>query len=103
MKALFGRKVTTLQELRELTKLAKEDQMIGTLYEVVREVVLSDDEFNAFSNDMLADQPWILKSDGGSNDKGELRCIRVVNETTGEKVILDTEGHSYGRYSALEE
>lgn len=103
MKALFGRKVTTLEELRDLTKLAKEDQMIGTLYEVVRDVVLIDDEFIAFSNDMLADQPWIQKSDGGSNDKGELRCIRVVNETTGEKVIIDSEGYEYARFTALEE
>ena len=103
MRALFGRKVITIEELIDLTEEAKKDGMIGTLYEVVREVVLSDQEFKTFSNDMLADQPWILKSDGGSNDKGELRCIRVINESTGEKVILDSEGYNYARYTAIEE
>ena len=103
MRALFGRKITTLYELKKLTKLAIEEGLTGSLYEVVREVVLSDQEFRTFSDDLLVDQSWILKSDGGSNEKGELRCVRVINKRTGEKLIIDSEGYDYARYTAIEE
>lgn len=103
MRALFGRKMTTLYELKKLTKLAKEEGLIGSLYVVIREVILSDQEFKTFSGDLLADQSWILKSDGGSNEKGELRCVRVINKRTGEKFIFDSEGYDYARYTAIEE
>lgn len=103
MRALFGRKITTLYELKKLTQLAIEEGLTGSLYDVVREVVLSDQEFKTFSNDLLADQSWIFKSDGGSNENGELRCVRVINKRTGEKVIIDSEGCDYARYTAIEE
>ena len=103
MRALFGHKMTTLFELKKLTKLAKDEGLTGSLYEIIREVVLSDQEFKAFSDDLLADQPWILKSDGECNETGELRCIRVINNRTGEKVVISSEGYDYPRYTAIEE
>ena len=102
MRALFGRKMTTLYELRKLTRLAREEGLTGSLYKVEREVILSDQEFKAFADELLADQPWILKSDGGHNEQGELRCIRVINKRTGDKVIVNSEGYDYARYTAIE-
>ena len=103
MKALFGRKFYNLKELREATEEAKEDGVIGSDYTVIREVELSDLEFKKFTSNFLEDQPWIKKSDGGTNEKGELRCIRVINKVTGEKILSNTEGYEFSRYTAVED
>ncbi|KGK88028.1 DUF6329 domain-containing protein [Clostridium sp. HMP27] len=102
MRALFGRKVLNLKELKELTREAKKDGMKGTEYEVIREVELTDEEFKEFAKDFNKDQPWITKEDGGNNQKGELRCIRVKNKKTKKSILVDSEGYTYPRYTALE-
>ncbi|WP_346914209.1 DUF6329 domain-containing protein [Clostridium sp.] len=102
MKALFGRKVLNIKELRELTKEAKEDGVKGTEYQVIKEVKLSDEEFKGFAKDFCKDQPWITKEDGGYNEKGELRCIRVKNTKTKKSILVDSEGYTYPRYTAIE-
>ncbi len=102
MKALFGRKVCDIEELRKLTRKAVEEGYKGQDYIVTREVILEDKAFRDFTNDFLEDQPWITKYDGGANEKGEISCIRVINKDTGEKVLVNNEGYSYGRYIAIE-
>lgn len=103
MKALFGRKFTNIKDLREATEDAKKRGVVGSTYTVIREVELSDHEFNGFCSDFLNEQPWIEKTDGGSNGAGELRCIRIRNVETGERVLVNTEGYEYPRYTAIEE
>ena len=102
MKALFGRKVLNLNELKELTKEAKKDGARGTAYEVTKEIELSDEEFRKFEKDFCKDQPWITKEDGCFNEKGELRCIRVKNTKTKKSILVDSEGYTYPRYTAIE-
>lgn len=102
-RALFGRKLNDLKELKEATAHAKQAGQRGSLYEVTKEVPLGDDDFKAFAEDFFNEQPWIDKSDGGSNEKGEIRCIRVINIDTGERVLINSEGYSWCRYTALEE
>lgn len=102
-RALFGRKLNDLEELREATVHAKQAGQSGSLYEVTKEVPLSDGDFKAFAEDFFNEQPWIDKSDGGSNENGEIRCIRVINTDTGERVLINSEGYSWCRYTALEE
>ncbi|AVP55263.1 hypothetical protein [Clostridium tetani] len=102
MKALFGRKVLNLKELKYLTKEAEKDGMKGELYEVTKEVKLSDEEFKKFAKDFCRDQPWITKEDGGCNSKGELRCIRVKNTKTKKSILVDSESYDYPRYTAIE-
>lgn len=102
MKALFGRKVTDLEKLKALTEAARRKGQQGQAYSVTREVMLADSDFSAFSGDFLEDQPWITREDGGMNEAGEIRCIRVVNKDTGEKVLVNTEGYDYPRYTGLE-
>lgn len=102
MKALFGRKVCDFEELKELTRKALEEGYEGQTYIVTREVLLENEAFHEFASDFLEDQPWITKEDGGVNEKGEIRCIRVINKDTGEKVLINNEGYDYGRYVAIE-
>lgn len=102
MNALFGRKVRDLEELKELTREAIQDECEGTAYEVTREVLMSDAAFREFAEDLLKDQPWICKGDGGTNRNGEIRCIRVKNRDTGEKILVNSENYDYPRYTALE-
>jgi len=102
MRALFGRKVLNLKELKALTKEAKVDAVQGTAYEVTKEIELSDDEFKEFTKDFVKDQPWIKEEDGGCNAKGELRCIRVKNSKTKKSILVDSEGYTYPRYTAIE-
>ena len=103
MKALFGRKFYNFKELKEATEEAKEDGVIGSDYTVIRVVELSDLEFKKFTSNFLEDQPWIKKSDGGTNEKGELQCIRVINKETGEKILTNPEGYEFPRYTAIED
>jgi len=103
MKALFGRKMVDMEELRDATKIARKKGFTGAAYEVIKEVALSDFDFKEFTKDLLEDQPWIDKDDGGSNPNGEIRCIRVMNLLTGERVLVNSEGYDYPRYTAIEE
>jgi hypothetical protein len=80
----------------------KEVRYEGTVYTVDREVEMTDDAFREFGNDFLKDQPWVQKTDGGNNDKGEYRCIRVINVDTGERLLLSSEGFDYPRYIGIE-
>jgi hypothetical protein len=102
MKALFGRKICDLEELRGLTHQSIKDGKKGQPYTITREVILKDKDFRDFANDFLKDQSWISPEDGGMNEEGEIRCIRVVNIDTGEKVLVNTEGYDYPRYTGLE-
>jgi len=102
-RALFGRKLNDLEELREATARAKQAGQRGNLYEVTKVVSLNGDDFKAFAEDFFNEQPWIDKSDGGSNENGEIRCIRVINTDTGERVLINSEGYLWCRYAALEE
>ena len=102
MKALFGRKVSNLAELKEVTEEATKQGERGQSYIVTKEVELEDNEFRWFANDFFNDQPWITREDGGVNAEREARCIRVINKDTGEKVLVNSEGYSYPRYIAVE-
>ena len=93
MRALFGRKVATLDELKELTERAVGEGMTGRTYTVDEEVVLSDKDFKGFAADLLADQQWI---------NPRANCIRVINEDTKETVLIDPQGYRYPRYTSLE-
>jgi len=101
-RAIFGRKICNLQELNELTQAAIKEGKKGQPYIITREVILKDEDFIDFSKDFLRDQPWIISEDGGINDKGEIKCIRVRNSDTGKKILINTEGYDYPRYVGIE-
>ncbi|WP_313120166.1 hypothetical protein [Proteiniclasticum ruminis] len=102
MKALFGRKVLDLDELKDLTLRAVKEGHKGQPYIIIREVFLANEYFMDFAGDFLKDQFWIRSEDGGINMNGEVRCVRVNNMDTDEKVLVNSEGYDYPRYTALE-
>lgn len=102
MKALFGRKVCDLKELKELTCDANKRGQKGQPYTITREIILEDEAFRTFADNFFKAQTWITSEDGGTNQEGKIRCIRVVNIDSGEKVLVNTEGYNYPRYTALE-
>lgn len=84
MRALFGRKVCDLEELKGLTHQAIKDGRKGQPYIITREVILKDVDFRDFAEDFLKNQDWITPEDGGMDQEGRVRCIRVSNIDTGE-------------------
>ena len=102
MRALFGRKIENIVDLREAKERSRKSGMKGTVYTVDREVEMTDEAFREFGKNFLKDQPWILKTDGGYNDMGEYRCIRVRNVDTGERLLVSSEGFDYPRYIGIE-
>lgn len=103
MKAYFGRKMDSLEELKDMTERAIFEGYPASAYIVTREVELSDAEFKKLAEDLLEDQPWIEKGDGGMTPQREFRCIRVQNAMTGERILVNSEGYNYPRYTAVEE
>jgi len=103
MKAYFCRKRGDIEELRDATFSAKVNKYEPSPYEVIREVYLDHRAFRNFADDFFDIQPWIQDRDGGMNKQGEVRCIRVINTETGEKVLVNPEGYDYPRYTAIEE
>lgn len=102
MRAIFGRKMVNLHELKVLTLESIRKGSNGSEYVVTREVFLEKDKFVGFSNNFLEDQPCIVENDGGIDTEGRKRCIRVINKETNEIIIVNTEGYQYARYTALE-
>lgn len=102
LKVFFGRKICDFEELKDLTRDAWRDGIEGSDYVVTKGIELSDEEFKTFADDLLRDQTWIESEDGGPDENGALRCIRVTNQLTGEKILVDSEGYNYPRYTAIE-
>jgi len=102
MRAIFGRKIVNLTELKVLTLEAVRNRVPGLEYLVLRDVLLNNEDFEDFANDFLVDREWIFKTDGGKGADSKLRCIRVVNKETNEAVLVNSEGYQYARYTALE-
>ena len=66
-------------------------------------VRLDKDRFEGFKNDLLADYPFISENSdiGGWEPDGTTRCFLVLEEGSGEGVLVSTEGTSYARYTAF--
>ena len=103
MKAIFVRKASDLEVVREVTEELKSKGYDGTAYRVTREVELSDEDFIKLTTDLLDDQDIIQKDEGGMNDEGEVLCIRVINKESGKRILIDPQGYEYPRYTAIEE
>ncbi len=102
MKAIFVRKASDLEVVREVTEELKSKGHQGIGYRVTREVELSDKEYEKLANDLLQDQAFI-NEDEGLNDVGEVLCIRLINKESGERILIDPQGYEYSRYTAIEE
>ena len=102
MEALFVRKATDLAELKILTKQSEEDNEETTEYEVIKEIEMSQAAFREFAEDFSKEQQWIEENDGGVNNENQVRCIRIINKVTNERILINSEGYSYPIYTAIE-
>lgn len=102
MKALFGRKVLNIKELKGLKKKTNEEEIQSIGYEITREVELNNKEYKEFIENFTKDQPWITEEDGGINENGEFICIKVKNKANKKGILVNSEGYTYPRYIALE-
>ena len=102
--ALFCRKCKDLEELKYITESVLGESIHISKFRkitIVKEVRLSKEEFDYFSSDFHNEQSWIESSDSGFyNDTN--KCIRVINQETGESVLVISEGYDYPRYTALD-
>lgn len=99
--AWFLRKARDIQELKEEERKYKELNP----YVITKEVKLSHAEFVHFILHFMEDCSWISEEDGGRemvNGKSCTCVIRVRDESTGETVLVNSEGYRYARYVALE-
>lgn len=102
MKTHFVRKLNNLEQLKELTELILEEEETKDSYKIIKEIKLNATDFKAFSEDFFKDWDWLTSEDGGRGRDGKIRCTRVSNSETGEAVLVNNEGFSYARYTALE-
>lgn len=102
MKAIFVRKALDLGELKILTKEAEKHDEEPIEYEVIKEIKMSKVAFRDFVEDFSKIQHWIDSNDGGVSSEFKIRCIRVINMDTGERILVNSEGYNYARYTAIE-
>ena len=102
MEAWFVRKILNKQELLELTNEASRVNHPKQSVVIEREVVLDDEAFAAFEQDFLDEQSWLSPYDGGEDQYGRNRCVRVSCESQPERYLVNSEGYDYPRSIALD-
>lgn len=96
MRIKFTRKAKNLTEAKsQLERVSGSEK-----YEVVKERVLTDLQFEALSNNLLIIDMF-TDFKGGIVD-GVRQVIRIVNNKTGEDFVVDPQGYSYCRVVGLE-
>ena len=71
--------------------------------QVEKAVMLTAEQFDRFSEDMLAYYPFIGRNSdiGVETQDGKIRCFLVVGQDRKEGVLVNTEGVPYARYTAF--
>ena len=81
----------------------KEVELISTPSKVENIVHLSEKDFNYFSKHLLHDYEFIEehKESMFKDEHGVQHCLLVIGEDHDEGILVQSEGSSYARYSAL--
>jgi len=71
-------------------------------FKILKEVVLTETDFNKFLNNMLDDFDFIdeHKELMYVDENGVYNCIFVTSENADYGILVESEGYSYARYSA---
>ncbi len=101
MKGFFSRKATNKAEL-----LKNEARKFGAerSFKVVGEKVLSHEEYEHLSQNLLEDNELIkeITNECGTEEDGTARCFLFKDETRNDEALLvNSEGYDYARYTAL--
>lgn len=97
--ATFIRKNKDLAQLRELTEkgIFEKSKFVITKY-----IELNDDDFEFFCEDFYKHQEFIIENltnMGFENDT--FLCLLVYNKNSNDGILVESEGYSYARYTAL--
>lgn len=98
-KAVFIRKNKDLAQLRQLTEngIYKKSKYVITKY-----IELNDDDFELFCNDFYEHQEFIIENlTNMSFENDTFLCLLVYNKNSNEGILVESEGYSYARYTAL--
>lgn len=102
-KAYFFRDVKSLTELKVKTQQAMQDNGRSPKYCVKANVVLSDDEFEKFTNNFIRTYDFITPQRVylDMNKNFEYVCIAVSSLQSNFEVLVNTSGYSYARNVAI--
>ena len=100
MKAAFCRKFYDLDELEYCTNGAEKNEpfMIDEVME------LSAEEWKAFTSNFFVDYAWLSQKGGLVKSKAGVvrrRCILAYTEKDERALLIDPQGYTYARYTAL--
>lgn len=70
---------------------------------VEKEIVLTDAEFAAFENDLLADSEIVKQHEDlmQVDGNGIWHCIAITTATAKYRILVESEGYDYARYTAF--
>jgi len=94
---MFWRKEENLETLKAHTK-DYDNQKRYEEFNVVKEVKLSKEEFDAFASDFFEDHRFLAGKGGFEKDVRQCVSVSTPNRPT---VLVDPSGYSYARYTAL--
>lgn len=96
MRARFARKPYSLDEVLYNSDPSAPLEPI----EIERRRVLSEAEYDAFTNSLLEDRDWLA---GLGGHRGGRRCVVAVSAPNRRTLFVDPSGGSYGRYVGIAE
>jgi len=104
-RTFFARKPVSLQQLKsDDIQLRTAFHSQGEQYYIAEEKKLSNQEWDKFTNDLLADTDWAYAFASRNYPETEdgVPCIRVTTPGSEIALIIDTQGYSYARYIGIE-
>jgi hypothetical protein len=101
-RSLFWRKVSNVEDLCDgLGTLPGAGQQPAARVRVVEDKKLSSSDYDKFTADFFASQPW-LDGKGGIDEDGTRHVIQVTAQDR-QTLHIDPQGHDYARYVGIPE
>ena len=101
-RSLFWRKVSNVEDLCDgLAKLPGAGLQPAAKVRVVEDKNLSQSDYDKFTADFFASQPW-LDGKGGIDEDGTRHVIQVTAQDR-QTLHIDPQGHDYARYVGIPE
>lgn len=101
-RSLFWRKVSNVEDLCDgLVTLPGAGQQPAARVRVVEDKKLSQSDYDKFTADFFASQPW-LDGKGGIDEDGTRHVIQVTAQDR-QTLHIDPQGHDYARYVGIPE
>ena len=98
-RALFARKAVDIDEIKNITGLDRDKKY----YVIEKTIELDEKEFDEFADDLLEDRDFIKDNiDFMFVDSNSVwHCLLVKAKGRDEGLLIEAEGYSYSRYTAL--